>query len=100
RRPPRAPLFPYTTLFRSSPPSGIEASSRTQLPRTSDCTWSSRYCSGSVGKGTFTVHVAVAGDASVFPEASVALTEKVCLPPARRSEEHTSELQSRFDLVC
>src|SRR5699024_12278805 len=24
----------------------------------------------------------------------------VCLPPEGRSEEHTSELQSRFDLVC
>src|SRR5207249_11796434 len=23
-----------------------------------------------------------------------------CAPPATRSEEHTSELQSRFDLVC
>src|SRR6266704_6668488 len=24
----------------------------------------------------------------------------VIIPPAQRSEEHTSELQSRFDLVC
>src|SRR6266496_2320954 len=54
RRPPRSTLFPYTTLFRSSPPSA----------------W------------------------------------RVSWPPARRSpsrsrsEEHTSELQSRRDLVC
>src|SRR5207249_5886496 len=26
--------------------------------------------------------------------------DRTAFPPARRSEEHTSELQSRFDLVC
>src|SRR5437868_11440191 len=56
RRPPRSTLFPYTTLFRSTPP----------------------------------------------------IAARGCQPPGRRrrgnrwrrSEEHTSELQSRFDLVC
>src|SRR5216684_7611688 len=53
RRPPRSTLFPYTTLFRSPPPSPWEP-----------------FC----------------------PSA----------PPYRRwrSEEHTSELQSRLHLVC
>src|SRR5882757_10572707 len=54
RRPPRSTLFPYTTLFRSS-------------PRTASTGWRSTR----------------AGP---------------CTP--RRSEEHTSELQSRQYLVC
>src|SRR5690349_22175146 len=57
RRPPRSTLFPYTTLFRSSP-----------APR-----WRS----------------------SSSPPAA----RRRRLLPAR-SEEHTSELQSRRDLVC
>src|SRR5207249_5381785 len=31
---------------------------------------------------------------------STALVEVATEPPVERSEEHTSELQSRFDLVC
>src|SRR3982750_4144680 len=57
RRPPRSTLFPYTTLFRSSPMS-VRSISR---PATGS---GSTRCS------------------------------------ATRSEEHTSELQSRSDLVC
>src|SRR6266496_821008 len=40
--------------------------------------------------------------ASVFERRSrsVPPTSKVCGAPGRRSEEHTSELQSRRDLVC
>src|SRR5271166_6987344 len=55
RRPPRSTLFPYTTLFRSSPSGPARRGSRS---------WSSK------------------------PSRS------------RRSEEHTSELQSRGHLVC
>src|SRR5699024_12034719 len=36
-------------------------------------------------------------DAEVMPEES---TAKVTMKVRKRSEEHTSELQSRFDLVC
>src|SRR6266704_2481858 len=56
RRPPRSTLFPYTTLFRSSPPCSADRTARR--------------CSCWQQSG------------------------------AARSEEHTSELQSRFDLVC
>src|SRR5438874_8416789 len=56
RRPPRATLFPYTTLFRSG-----------------QCTW-----------GDIRRHVCCRIRKRVIP----------------RSEEHTSELQSRRDLVC
>src|SRR5438067_6549665 len=77
RRPPRSTLFPYTTLFRS---------------RLSRLEWLDRD----------------SRDAA-FPDADVARGVQASLrvehAPARedeieRSEEHTSELQSRFDLVC
>src|SRR5206468_12529474 len=70
RHPPRPPLFPYTTLFRShfapatrsgwwtSTPAPFSRGSRCPVPRTSSDGW------------------------------------------RQRSEEHTSELQSRSDLVC
>src|SRR6267378_6319196 len=61
RRPPRSTLFPYTTLFRSPPPSGRRGPSGRRRP----------------------------ARCRPRPEAS-----------CRRSEEHTSELQSRRDLVC
>src|SRR2546430_12051469 len=35
RRPPRSTLFPYTTLFRSSPPCGATAPSSCHAPSTS-----------------------------------------------------------------
>src|SRR2546429_4571327 len=62
RRPPRSPLFPYTTLFRS--PANFPDS-------------------------RFRIHAY--GDSK--PLASNATAEG-------RSEEHTSELQSRLHLVC
>src|SRR5256885_11894027 len=70
RRPPRSTLFPYTTLFRSSPP----RSCLTGPP--SRCT--GRCCSTSGGTCTWR-----------DPASST-----------RRSEEHTSELQSPCNLVC
>src|SRR2546427_7443916 len=72
RRPPRSTLFPYTTLFRS---------------------WS---VSPSLAF--------LAGDVHVLEEIHLDLLEAVALtrlaPPALRSEEHTSELQSQSNLVC
>src|SRR3712207_7076374 len=77
RRPPRSTLFPYTTLFRSVPLHG--ARGRLPVPRRrvapcGRCGTGSRCCSG-----------------------------RSCSEPSRRrtrSEEHTSELQSRQYLVC
>src|SRR3712207_8225474 len=74
RRPPRSTLFPYTTLFRSEPPEVVTTSGASLL-------WA-----------TDTSFVATLLAA---PWASVAWKEIV-----RRSEEHTSELQSRQYLVC
>src|SRR3712207_7695781 len=84
RRPPRSTLFPYTTLFRSSV-------GRRQLPRTGATTggYGSEYGGGygaDVGTGTRT-----GTDVGGGYGADVG---------TGRSEEHTSELQSRQYLVC
>src|SRR5260221_4816553 len=71
RRPPRSTLFPYTTLFRSPP-----------LNRYWWRTGSSRRRQTSPPR-------------PASPEWS---STRRCAP--RRSEEHTSELQSHSDLVC
>src|SRR3712207_7103897 len=70
RRPPRSTLFPYTTLFRSRPEKPCNRSR------------SARSSSGSARR------VATNQGSSPLPGT------------ARRSEEHTSELQSRQYLVC
>src|SRR2546430_7487005 len=75
RRPPRSTLFPYTTLFRSR---GIGAAGgpREQLVAESQ------------------IHLHRVGR----PE--VVLHEVPLIHGSRRSEEHTSELQSQSNLVC
>src|SRR3712207_8382009 len=70
RRPPRSTLFPYTTLFRSEPP-GDEAGKARQKYRLFE-----RHARPST------------------------LTPRAAPPEVLRSEEHTSELQSRQYLVC
>src|SRR5699024_12390642 len=71
RRPPRSTLFPYTTLFRSD--SGGE--------------WC-RSCSSRRSRPTSSRSV------------RTRISTFRCTGITGRSEEHTSELQSRFDLVC
>src|SRR3712207_9015661 len=82
RRPPRSTLFPYTTLFRS----GV--------------------LEPEVGPGDVVVAVAVdvaGGDARVDAGADRVARPRLFRVVAGdrvRSEEHTSELQSRQYLVC
>src|SRR3712207_8185259 len=79
RRPPRSTLFPYTTLFRS----------RRWRRRRGRC----RRCLGSSGRGGRQVGRSLNRGARGCPAWS-ARTSRT------RSEEHTSELQSRQYLVC
>src|SRR3712207_7335741 len=82
RRPPRSTLFPYTTLFRSLP-GAAPAAPRDPLEELA----SLRRCCSSADEST--------------PLRS-AWESALHSPHAknRRSEEHTSELQSRQYLVC
>src|SRR3712207_8479457 len=80
RRPPRSTLFPYTTLFRSPtrPRPTARAPSRPRPPARPSATRARAVHSHTGGRG-----------------------EAETLPPVFcRSEEHTSELQSRQYLVC
>src|SRR5438874_10057432 len=83
RRPPRPTLFPYTTLFRSDParsPAAQTDTRRVRLPN----------LFGLLKHGP----TIVLGNP---PYADVGERSQL---PQFRSEEHTSELQSRRDLVC
>src|SRR3712207_6961613 len=83
RRPPRSTLFPYTTLFRSS---------QSELPGSAEHRMLRNGAPASRGRG-------YRPDAHVAPVRSP--TPASPLKPAPpRSEEHTSELQSRQYLVC
>src|SRR2546429_4919754 len=82
RRPPRSSLFPYTTLFRS--PSAWRLTALASL------------CIGLEGCGHATTVSAGPATAPPAPPAQIDAT----LFLIGRSEEHTSELQSRLHLVC
>src|SRR5258707_6032176 len=73
RRPPRSTLFPYTTLFRSY-----------KTPLTA----------GELELMNFT------GDGNVIDMVMMPPAFRPLVVTANRSEEHTSELQSRQYLVC
>src|SRR2546429_9507392 len=76
RRPPRSTLFPYTTLFRSA----------FFMPTANqDTTPSLLSCSASMTRAPNQTRVSHA----LFSDST-----------SSRSEEHTSELQSRLHLVC
>src|SRR5690606_41793416 len=84
RRPPRSTLFPYTTLFRSGRRGGHPAAGES---------WRAAPVHSIAG-----ALVADAG-AGAGPEPAVRSTS-AGRTARTRSEEHTSELQSRENLVC
>src|SRR3712207_8903339 len=81
RRPPRSTLFPYTTLFRS----GL----------------ASRAGAGAASAGPVACSGAMPFCPAASPSAPCASPKmEMPLTGVGRSEEHTSELQSRQYLVC
>src|SRR5699024_12368161 len=79
--PPRSPLFPYTTLFRSD---GVAARRKDGILRNGNSV-------------VFVLAVLVSFLRVAVQRTGAGERQK---PALHRSEEHTSELQSRFDLVC
>src|SRR2546422_6819744 len=80
RRPPRSTLFPYPTLFRS------RRRARAAPATAPDARLLARRARGR-GRARGVA-------------AARRLRDRAVLGPLRRSEEHTSELQSRLHLVC
>src|SRR3712207_7529050 len=74
RRPPRSTLFPYTTLFRSCGSSSVRRVVWPHLDSAETMNWSMMTCAEFTKSPNWASH--------------------------SRSEEHTSELQSRQYLVC
>src|SRR2546422_6004570 len=85
RRPPRSTLFPYTTLFRSRGQLAVHHPARPAPPGA---------LMVSRALPTFTVGFLLL-DALLLAYSGFALGRRML-----RSEEHTSELQSRLHLVC
>src|SRR3712207_7063387 len=88
RRPPRSTLFPYTTLFRSSGRDII-------------------FAAAGVTDGDLMKGVRFFGDgirtSSLIMQTNphrIRFIDSIQVYPGPRSEEHTSELQSRQYLVC
>src|SRR3712207_7448048 len=81
RRPPRSTLFPYTTLFRSAwaPPYRVEITH-------------------ALRSGANEIEITVYNTAANALAADEHIVRLVA--ESERSEEHTSELQSRQYLVC
>src|SRR5207247_4216250 len=96
---PRSTLFPYTTLFRS----GLLRPDR-KSPVQGRCARSSREARVKRVRWLRTTERTGARLASPPSRPEPRSTDFVRPPPGperpARSEEHTSELQSRVDLVC
>src|SRR3712207_7172947 len=86
RRPPRSTLFPYTTLFRSRirAPSGGTSS----IPQPASATTAAVVSSSGIR------------DSPPVARSRRRLVRRIGVVTSERSEEHTSELQSRQYLVC
>src|SRR5690606_42153976 len=93
RRTPRSTLFPYTTLFRSKVPSEAEPMRIRN--------WFSTNMKA-LSEGALSIKLPVKGCCIIFDNLeTITITLKSDKADAnKRSEEHTSELQSRENLVC
>src|SRR5690606_41283740 len=94
-RPPPSTLFPYTTLFRSNPNLAkitcieeLRAVAQKRVPRM----FYDYADSGAWTEGTYRANEA--------DFQAIKLRQRVAVDMEGRSEEHTSELQSRENLVC
>src|SRR3989449_2214039 len=87
RRPPRSTLFPYTTLFRSARVGALQGRPR----------------AGQLGQLLPPGEEVIAGGQLRYhlsPKRRRRNRDEVEARRIERSEEHTSELQSRLHLVC
>src|SRR3712207_7453967 len=85
RRPPRSTLFPYTTLFRSV---GLGVHEVEEIPIPIEVRHRS-------GLGPHALELLPSPEGLLYDPSGIDVAQ-----PRPRSEEHTSELQSRQYLVC
>src|SRR5207249_10363743 len=89
---PSAPPFPYTTLFRSLP-AGVGVGRIARNPKLHFQSFAAR-------RPRARSSTRSSGSSSPIDSRIVPGPMPASASAASRSEEHTSELQSRFDLVC
>src|SRR2546425_13327770 len=98
RRPPRSTLFPYTTLFRSpikrDPALNAQAIEKVRQDKVREV--------GQGHDGTWVAHPGLVPVARAVFDAHLRGPHQIHVKreDVRRSEEHTSELQSLAYLVC
>src|SRR3712207_8184308 len=92
RRPPRSTLFPYTTLFRSDWEAGDKAKADEMFAQAAHVTRLTV-----VNNRVVVASMEVRAAAAEYDRAEGKFT---LYAGTQRSEEHTSELQSRQYLVC
>src|SRR2546429_5931521 len=90
RRPPRSTLFPYTTLFRSHTGEGVVV----------DTMGDGRVVREWESPDVASLYAAGAGRVAATRSPYYVPQLSTPEPDSARSEEHTSELQSRLHLVC
>src|SRR3712207_6847927 len=97
RRPPRSTLFPYTTLFRSR-----KFRIRVRQPRGTRIVSARVLVAGKLVKTLRGKRITAPVDLRGLPKGrfKVKITARLSDGRSVRSEEHTSELQSRQYLVC
>src|SRR3712207_8392816 len=91
RRPPRSTLFPYTTLFRSTRIDAEVIQRRGVVGKHAGDGVTAFFLEEDLGSAAAAAEAAIA-TAKAIGEAAAEI--------GARSEEHTSELQSRQYLVC
>src|SRR5256885_5651929 len=87
RRPPRSTLFPYTTLFRSEASEGEEISAKQHAENEQQAAANAEVATVFAADQRFVIDPSLEGQLGIGRA-------------AKRSEEHTSELQSPCNLVC
>src|SRR3712207_7267102 len=91
RRPPRSTLFPYTTLFRSKVKSSDEVAQVGTISANGD---------KDIGEMIAHAMQKVGNEGVITVEEAKTAETELDVVEGMRSEEHTSELQSRQYLVC
>src|SRR5690606_42098506 len=90
-RPPISTLYPYTTLFRST------------IASVSDIPPGKNYATLTLGNGTV-IPLDQTSEGEIVRQSGLVIRKtadaRLVYETAARSEEHTSELQSRENLVC
>src|SRR5690606_39888852 len=98
RRPPCSTLFPYPTHFRSHNRHNVNRSVAESLDDITQLI-GMLHAAGATAEVIISTSFGCPYEGDVDPQAVVRIVDRVVADGAR-SEEHTSELQSRENLVC